>query len=182
MANNNNPHGFRPLMRTLSGGWTQVQEFKKAVGLGTACFQWDVVGRVADGSIDVAGNLTPGTTLWSGVALNFGAASKATTHIVIVSPNAVFEAQDDDTVTGILEVDMGLNANLVATAGDATLKISKHQINHTGINTTNTLDLHMLQKYALVLGDAGQSNDYGPNCRIEVIFNKHRMASGVAGV
>ena len=176
MSNVNNPHGFRPLMRTIDGGFPSTREFKKVVGLGTAVFEWDVVGRVADGSIDVAGNLTPGTTNWSGVALNYGAASTATNHIVIESPGAVFEAQDDDTVTGLVEADMGLNANLVATAGDATLKRSKHQINHTGVDVTNSLDLHLLSKYDV------PDNAYGPNCRIEVIFNKHRMNGLTVGV
>src|SRR6267154_1862909 len=182
MANVNHPHGLRPVMRTLGGGFPFVSELKKLVGATKAVFMWDVVARIAGGSIDVAGNLTPGTTIWSGVALNFGAAATATSHLVIVSPLALYEAQDNDTVTGLIETDMGLNANIIATAGDATLKLSKHQIDRSTKNTTSTLDLHLLQKYTTVLGDSAESNDYGPNCRVEVIFNAHRMGSvGTAG-
>jgi hypothetical protein len=182
MSNVNHPHGFRPLMRTLTGGFPSTNEYLKAVTLATAVFMWDVVQRVADGSIDVAGNGTPGTTNWTGVALNWGAALKATAHIVIDSPFAVFEAQDNDAVTGTLITDMGANANIVATAGDAVLKLSKHQIDQSTIAVTSTLDLHLLRKYTLPLGDAFESNDYGPNARIEVVFNKHRMGLATAGV
>lgn len=182
MANTNNPHGLRPLMRTIDGGFPMVFEIQKGSGVALACFQWDVVARIAGGTLDVAGDLTPGTTLWSGVALNYGAASLLTTHTVIVSPGATYEAQDDDTVTGTVATRMGLNANIVATAGNTSTKISKHQINHSTFATTSSLDLHLLQKYTTVLGDSVESNDYGPNCRVEVIFNGQRMNGETAGV
>src|SRR5512139_1552657 len=98
MANVDNPHGLRPLARTLSGGMPWVQLFTKAVGYATAIFQHDAVNQVADGSIEASA--TPGTTLYSGVALNYGAASTATEHLVITSPDAIFEAQDDQAATG----------------------------------------------------------------------------------
>lgn len=172
MANVDNPHGLRSLMRTLSGGCPTIDQFAKAVGYGTAIFIGDAVNRVADGSIEASA--TPGTTLYTGVALNHGAASKATTHLVITSPDAIYEAQDEGT--GVAAADEGLNANLVLNAGSATTKISGHEINGATKATTATLDVKLLKLLDV------PDNAAGSNARVEVMFNKHRMAMAVAGV
>lgn len=175
MSNANNPHGFRPLGFCLGGGPPVLQSFAKAVGYATAIFPFDLVQRAADGSIDTS--ITPGTTLISGVALDFGAASTATNHMVIISPDAMFEAQDNAGGAGILAVDLQLNANcIVSVAGNATSKLSGHQIADSTKATTSTLDLHLLQLLNV------PENAFGPNARIEVVINKHRMNPGVAGV
>ena len=174
MANVNAPHGLSYLGRTLAGGRPTVESFQKAAAFGTALFIGDAVARAADGTINVT--ITPGTTLYSGVCLNWGAASTLTDHLVITSPDAMFEAQDDDNVTGTLAVDVGLNGNLVLTAGDALTLLSKHQVARSTEAVTATLDVKILRKYDV------PTNDYGPNCRLEIYFNKHRMHPAVAGV
>jgi len=161
-------------MRTLSGGVPHVQLFKKVVGYGTALFMWDAVFRVADGSVDKSG--TPGTTLYSGVNLNHGAASKATEHLVIVAPDAVFECQDNADTDGFAEADMGLNVNLELNAGSATLLTSGHELDESTVDVTNSLDVHMLQKLDV------PDNDYGAHLRVEIVFNKHRMGLVAVGV
>lgn len=174
MANRDNPHGLHPLMRTMGGGVPRVDYFAKVVGYGTALFIGDAVFRVADGSIDKSG--TPGTTAYSGVNLNWGAASTATNHVVIISPNALFEAQDNNDSDGTAEADMGLNANLELNAGSATTLISGHEIDESTENTTSTLDVHLLGKLNV------PDNAYGGWCRVEIMFNKHRMAPATAGI
>ncbi len=179
MANNNNPHGLRPIMRTLEGGFPTVRPYNKAVGTLTGIFINDAVVMIADGSVSAAtGDITPGTTAYSGVSLSFGITTKATKHLVIVSPSAVYEAQDDDSGAGILAADIGLNANIALGAGSATTLLSAHTIHDTGKNTTNSLDLHLLQLLAVPDNDPAG----GPFARVEVIFNKHRMAGVTAGV
>lgn len=176
MANVNNPHGLRPLMRTMDGGEIQLFPMNKVVGYGTALFIQDVVNRVGSGNLQGGG--TPGTTLWSGVTLNGGAASTATTHQVLVSSAAVYEAQDGNISAGILATHIGQNANLTFTvAGSATRpNYSGHQIDDNTVQTTSTLDLHLLALLNV------PNNAFGPNARIEVIFNKSRMAGSAAGV
>jgi hypothetical protein len=174
MANRDNPHGLASLGRTLSGGCPSVSQYTKDADGATAIFVNDVVARDDDGKINPGG--TPGTTTWQGVALNHGAGSTITKHLVVDSPDALFEAQDNAATDGFAEVDMGLNANLVFGAGSAISLLSGHEINETGVNTTNTLDLHLLR-----LLDA-PDNAYGAWGRIEVVFNKHRLLPGVAGV
>lgn len=173
MANLNNPHGCRPLGISLSGGPQLFEHFLKVVGYGTAIFRYDAVNRVADGSIEVS--ITPGTTNISGVSMNYGAASTATEHEVLVSPDALFEAQGDDG-TGFAAADEGLNCNLILTAGNATTKQSKHQLDASTVNTTNTLDVKVLKLF-----DDG-INVAGGYARVEFLFNKHRMTPVIAGV
>ena len=174
MANIDNPHGLRPLGICLGGGPQVFEEYSKAATYGTAIFVYDAVNRVADNTIEASA--TPGTTLYSGVALNYGAASSKTTHLVLISPDAIFEAQDDDDTTGLVEADMGLNANLILGAGSTTTHVSKHEIDQSTAQTTNTLDVHLLRLLNV------PDNAAGAHARVELVFNKHRMAPGVAGV
>jgi hypothetical protein len=177
VSNVNNPHGLRPLMRTMSGGEIQLFPFLKLVGYGTALFVFDVVNRVTGGAIQGGG--TPGTTVWSGVTLNGGAASTATTHQVLVSEDAVYEAQDGNFLAGIVAANLGQNANLNLTVAGSTTRpnLSGHQIDDNTVATTSSLDLHLLNLLNV------PNNALGPYARVEVRFNKQRMAgAGVAGV
>lgn len=176
MANVDNPHGLMSLGKTLSGGHPQIEEFLKAVGYGTAIFPGDAVNQVADGSIDKSA--TPGTTAYSGVALTGGAASTATAHICIVSPDAVFEAQDDGDSATLAATDIGLNANLILGAGSASLNRSGHEVDTSTAAVTATLDVKILRLFKIPT----VQNDWGINVRLEIAFNKHRMAPGVVGI
>lgn len=175
MANVDNPHGLRPLMRTLDGGFPMIREFSKDASEGTAIFINDAVNREDDGNIEAA-SATPGTTLYTGVSLNYGAASTLTKHLVIISPGAIYEAQDNNDTDGFVAADMGLNANIELNAGSATTLISGHEIDESTINTTNSLDLHLWELLDV------PDNEAGAHCRVVVTFNKHRLAAGVAGV
>ena len=173
MANRDNPHGLRPLGRTMAGGVPFVEEFSKASTY-TALYIWDAVNRVADGTIEASA--TPGSTLYSGVNLIAGATLTATTHLVMTSPDALYEAQDNAATDGFAEADMGLNANLVLGTGSATTLISGHEINETGADVTATLDVHLLRLFP------APDNAAGAWSRVEIIFNKHRMAQDNVGV
>ena len=173
MANTDNPHGLQPLGRTALGGEGVLDEFDKDVGEATAIFRHDVVSQEADGSF-VAGG-TPGTTRFHGVSLNHGAALKATTHLVLISPFQLYSAQDNAAVDGFALADRGLNANFEFNAGDATTKKSGHEINETGAAVTGTLDCKLIRLLK------AQGNAYGANGDWEITINKHFFAEG-AGV
>lgn len=175
MPNVDNPHGLQTLGRTMAGGFPTVESFQKAASFGTALFIGDAVARAADGTINTT--ITPGTTLYSGVNLNYGAASTLTDHLVITSPDALFEAQDNNSTDGFAAADMGLNANLELNAGSALTQLSGHEINESTANTTSTLDVKLLRLLQ------SPDNSYGTGWgRFEIIFNKHRMHPAVAGV
>ncbi|MCC7235594.1 MAG: hypothetical protein IT163_09845 [Bryobacterales bacterium] len=174
MANIDNPSGLTCLGKCTGGGHPQVDLFTKVVGYNKAIFPGDAVNQVADGSIETSA--TPGTTLYSGVALNYGAALTATEHLVIFTPDAVFEAQDDGDSDTMTAADIGLNANLILGAGVvATLK-SGHEIDTNTADVGAGLDVKLLRK-------ANKPNNaWGANVRMEIAFNKQRFALGVAGI
>lgn len=173
MANRDNPHGLLTLGRNFNGGMPHLTQWAKAVGLGTALFPGDAVIRLADGSISSA--FTAGTSLFSGVNLNWGAASTATSHIVIDDDRALFEAQDDGAV-GIVVADEGLNANLIAGAGSATTQKSGQEVNGATLAVTATLDVHILELLKQ------PDNEPGAFARVVIMFNKHRMIANTVGV
>ncbi len=177
MANVNNPHGLRPTMRTLSGGFLSLFPFTKLVGYGTGIFQWDPVCRVTGGAIQAL--TTAGTTLFSGVALSYSPASTAAVISCIIAPDAVYEAQDSNVLAGIVAANIGQNANLVAGAGNALRpNLSGWTINDNTVATTNTLDVHLLN----LVNTPTSDNNYGPYARVEVMINRSRMANQVVGV
>ena len=173
MANVDNPHGLRPLCRTLGGGEPQVREFAKDSSGGNI-FIHDVVNREADGNITAGG--TPGTTTFTGVSLNYSATGVAGTHLVMISPGAEYVAQDNADTDGFAAADLGLNVNFEFNAGDADSFVSGHELDESTVDTTATLDAKMHSLW----GDP--NNAHGANADIVITFNGHRLANAVAGV
>lgn len=171
MANRDNPHGLLPVGRTLHGGPGMVMERSKPATDGTAIFLFDAV------AIATAGAITAGRgAAFMGVALNGGALSTLTNHLIIADPLAVFDVQDNDDTDGVTEANIGKNADLECNAGSATTGISGHELDESSINTTNTLDV-------MILGLVNApDNAYGEHARVEVVFNRHALAIGRTGV
>jgi hypothetical protein len=180
MANPNSPFGFRPTMRTLTGGSGTVVPAHKLVGYGTALFMNDCVTHAAAGTknnlcIDAA--ITPGTTPVLGVNLIYGAASTATNHAIVMAAGAIFVAQGDGTgATFLVAASLQKTANLALTAGNTATKVSKHSISETSLATTNTLDV----KVRGLFQDA--SNVLGQYAKVFVTFNNLVEADQKAGI
>lgn len=170
MTNVNNPHGLRPAMRTLSGGAPQIETFTKAAAYAYAIYKWDPVTELAGVLNGPANGITVGTTRFLGVCLAWSPVSTLATLPVMVSPDAVFEAQGDGSSgTNIAAGTMGYNANLnISTAGGGvTRDNSGVQVNESSVATTSTLDVRILQLLNAI------DNAYGANGRVELKFNKH---------
>jgi hypothetical protein len=181
MANGNNPHGLRPLMRSLYGGNVQIEEYNVPATT-AAIFIHDAVIALTGGSV-ITGAITPmvaaGTGTPVGVSLDYFAsnAAAALSHRVIHSPDSVFEAQDDGVGGGIVLANLGKNANLAfTTAGSTSSRISGMQIGTASVNTTNTLDV-MLHRLLNI-----PNNAFGANAIIEITFNRHFYGLGRTGV
>ena len=170
MANVDYPHGFRPV-RHISGVPFQLEAFTKAASYGTALFIGDAVNQVADSTLETNG--TPGTTLISGVCMNYGALSTLTDHLVIADPFVIFEAQTDGS---LVTADQGLNANILYGAGSTTTHISAYEINSATEDTTSTLDVKLLRLSPI------HGNASGTNSVWEVQWNNHRRLAASAGV
>lgn len=171
MSNVNNPYGLKPLMRTIDGGAPQTEAWTKQASYAAAIFKWDPVTLLAGYLNGPASGLTAGTTRLLGVALNWAAASTLSTHLVMTSPHAVFDAQGDGSSAGnMVAAKMGYNANLNyggTAGGGVTRDNSGVQITESTIATTSTLDVRLLN----LLQDP--TNAFGANARIELYINKH---------
>lgn len=180
MANVNYPFGFRPMMRTTAGGQVSAVAAHKLVGYGTALFIGDAVTHAASGTkntacIDAA--ITPGTTAVLGVNLNWGAASTATDHTIVLAEfGAVFLVQGDGTGSFLLVTTLSKNANIALTAGRTDLKTSKHSLSETSLAATNTLDLKVRKLFE------SPDNVVGQYARVEVTFNNLVGADQKVGI
>lgn len=172
MPNVNNPHGLRPTMRNLFGGPVEVQEYAKLAGVATAIFRNDVV------SVVTGGRIQPGrATAIVGVSLDYGKPSTQTNHKIIISPGAVYEAQDNDASVGLLQSDVGKNANIsVAVAGNTSTLVSGHQIDKASVAVTNTLDAQLDRMLA------DPTVEFGPYARFELRLNLSFFMLGRTGV
>jgi len=172
MANRDNPNGFSPWGRTLQGGELELRPYTKLATYATAIYPGDVVNQVASG--DLERSITPSTTLIVGVALDYGAASTLTDHMVADQPDMIFVAQtNDDTIT---VADKGSKADVVLGTGSLVLKRSRDEINGATVLTTGTLDLILLRLARI------QGNADGEWARWEVVINKHLLNKGATGI
>lgn len=173
MANVNNPHGLKPLLRTEAGGAPQLEEFTKAAAYAQPIYKWDPVTLLLGVLNGPASGITPGTTRYLGVSMNWSILSTLAKHQVMVSPAAIYEVQGDGSGTSgtvIAAATVGFNANLnVASVagGGVTRDNSGVQLTESTIAVTATLDV----KYLQLLNEIG--NAYGLNGRVEIRFNKH---------
>jgi hypothetical protein len=178
MANVNNPHGFRPLLRSISGGpGAACLQVSKLAGYATALFIGDAVTKVSGSTQNwpaVSAAITPGTTAVMGVNIVYGAASTATNHLIIPVDSQIFEVQANGTVN-ITAAMLNQNANINLGAGSATLQISGHVLDSNTMATTNTLDLHVMQLWQSV------DNAVGQYARLEVKFNSNVYGNQQAG-
>lgn len=157
MANPDRPNGFRAVPPFL--GTSLYQKDASA----SAIYQGDFVIGEADGSIDVA---TAGATGLIGVADGYTVASTADSLVVHDAIDQVYVGQDDGAGTTPAQTHVGNNADILATAGDSTLKQSRQEIDISTVNTT-TQQLRLKEFY--------QHSEYsiGANSLWKVVMNEH---------
>ena len=188
MSNNNWPHGFQPVMVDTAGAPVGCKQYAKPASDTNAIYQCDLVRKLAN-STYVQGSQfptpgcqtfstgTPGTTLILGASLNAGVASKASLHLVVDDPTAIFSAQTDGSTAFSVASHAGKNANVNNTAQSNPLySVSAMQVNSGTIAATAGQDLRILGLVPLV------GNSEGANAIVEVLILKHQYAQGSAGV
>lgn len=188
MANVNFPFGFRPIIRE-GGSPFSVNEYGKAAADVNPIFAFDLVGKLTGGTpfplpenstynlprIQSATQLTPGTSLYLGAALSYGAASVGSVHPVADQIDVVFIAQVSGAGSVTTANAAGLNANVLNTLSVLTTKMSQMQVNGGGIAATAALDLR-IKKIAMIV-----PNVEGANAIVEVLINKHAYGQQTAG-
>lgn len=205
MANKDAPSGLRPV-RFLSGApWNgQTNMYLIASGDGTATFVGDVVklagsaggaGTVVNG-IDVEGMPTvvqavAGDTLLLGAVVGFlplqtnlqtlhRAASTARIALVVDDPWVIYEVQEDGVTNTVVDVDIGLNADLIVAAGSTTTGQSAMELDSSTV-TAGTANLRILRLVPRGENNLGtnattSSSDY-TNAKFEVLINEHSFKS-----
>lgn len=190
MANPNNPFGFKPVSRMGGSPWSLTQYAKAAADANYAIFMNDIVYKSATSAADPTGatpvlvagcrsaqNGTPGTTLWLGPSLNYGAISTLTMHYVADQPDLITVVQVDATTSVVSATHAGYNANLLATGGSTTTKQSAMTLDHTTLATTATFDFKILAVSTQI------PNVEGVYAIVEVLCNKHQYgAQGTVGI
>jgi hypothetical protein len=186
MANTNNVFGFLPVGRAGGGPWS-VREYAKAAAHTQALFRGDIVSKSA---VSVASpfvgapipgvtslqNGTPGTTLWLGANLNFGAAATATVHYVADDPFTMFIGQGNDNTSLTVASMAGKNANFVTGAGNATIKQSTMSFASGSTATTAGLDVRLERMFNR------PDNAEGAFAIFEITIMKHSTTQASAGV
>jgi hypothetical protein len=166
MANQNIPHGFRPVRSNAGGvGQPKISYFtlaaaNSAIGLGDALI-------MSSGDVDIA---TASAAL-IGIAAEAKAASTGGKIAVWADPQQEFEGQTDDG-TGVATsavLAIGKNINLVATAPSAGK--SKMELDESSAATTATLPFKIIGLYT------DPQNAYGEFNRLVVKINNHVLGS-----
>lgn len=188
MANINAPFGFRPIIRQ-GGAPFSLTTYGKPASDTNALYAFDVVKKVSGKvalpesssyylpTIQTGYQGTPGTTLWVGASISYGAASVLTVHPVCDEVDLILMAQCKTGTTIATDTHVGRNANLsTTTAGSATTKQSGLAIDGATIATTSTLDFRILRVSTI------SPNAEGDSAILEVTINKHFYGQQTAGV
>lgn len=188
MANPNTPFGFRPLIRN-GGSPFSVTEYAKAAADANAIFAFDIVIKNTTSAalpertdlllpgIQTGYQATPGTSVYVGASLAFGAASTLTVHPVSDEVDVVLLVQCKTGTTIATGSHVGKNGNLSNTqAGSTTTKMSKQALDGATIAATSTLDFRIRQVSFI------SPNAEGDSAILEVTINKHFYGPATAGL
>jgi len=184
MPNTNAPRGFVPI-RHLSGGTIRSSRYSIASGSGNAIHYGDLVKLLATGYIDVA---AAGDTNIIGVFQGWNskdasgdvrferrwAAGQTTLGgadadaDVIDDPAVIFEAQ----ASTFALTNVGNNADITATAGDAVSGLSRHSIDMSSPGS-GTAQIRILR--------LSSGSETGAFAKVECLINEHLLKSA-AGI
>lgn len=172
MANADLPRGFRPYGNI------------KSIGIyiaGGTIYPGDAVKfeTGASNTTQKRARVVAGTAAAAlcGVALNY-AVSGAEVRVAD-DPSQLFIGQADGAEFDANE-DLGLNAPIVATAGDSVYKVSRMEIDSSDLATTATDELKIMG----IVDRQDGKNTFGANVELIVKINNHQLGSstGTAGV
>ncbi|MBU0959738.1 MAG: hypothetical protein KKB31_07365 [Nanoarchaeota archaeon] len=173
MANRDAPRGLVP-HQTTQGGPPRIGTYNKDA-LAAAIYIGDAVILEADGNVAVystgGGNLL-------GVSAEYVTASTAKSNFKVYDdPFTLFRIQDDATgLTASTQSSVGNNADILATAGNQTTKLSKQELDISG-HTAGVAQLRIVGLYNV------PGNAWGSWSELLVTINEHVLLPlGRAGI
>lgn len=186
MTNPTTLQGFRPIIR-LGGSPFSLTQYGKAAADANPIYAFDLVGHLTGGTplplpenpafnlsrVQDGSQLTPGTSLWLGASLSYGAASSGTVHPVADELDCVFLCRAGTSAVSMTTANAaGLNVNVKLQAGSASTKMSLMGADDSTFAATSSLDLR-IQKISMI-----SPNVEGANTLLEVTINKHALGQG----
>ena len=169
MANVNQPRGFFPVRHLLGA---QIESKKYILTTGATVYRGDLLKAVAAGTVQAAS--AGDGTIVVGVAAEYksDAASAGGVEVLVYDdPYIVFGVQADGSVAA---ADVFNTANHTAGSGNATTKVSGHQLNAANIGTGSQLK---------IIGKIDEpNNNWEAYVDLEVLINQHQYKASVAGV
>jgi len=158
MSNTNKPFGLRPVRHLNGTPWNGKLNEYFCTGAVGAVYPGDLVKL--QGTTDANGvpQAIPGTAGATAIGVCVGVKPTAAyinqlyrtdstdrTLLVCDDPTVIFEIQEDSDGGNVAAASVGLNANIVATAGSTTTEMSGHVLDSSSVNTTATLNLRILR-------------------------------------
>lgn len=159
MANLNRPRGFEPKGKKLRSNYYVNSS-------GAAIFPGDMVMWDAGNAGQVTASAGGAAEKLLGSALTYAAASA--TVLVCDDPDQLYEVQADSTSVDNVD-DVGKYCEVKATAGDATYKTSRQEIDT--VAATDTKPLRIVQI------DTNPNNAVGDSCQVVVQINPKALVA-----
>lgn len=145
--------------------WGEVLRAQRYVA-DEAIYPGDFVNLNSSGKVEPA----DASEALLGVALGY-ASTDGDSVMIADHPDQMFRIQADDADIDA-QTDMGLNYNIVATAGDSTYKLSRMELDSDSAATTASLPLKLLD------WDRRPDNALGAQVDCIVKINNHELAGG----
>lgn len=161
MANLDRPCGFRPYGPVKAS---------KVMEAGSAIYPGDAVKLASDGQVDSA---SAGNTLF-GVALTYASAAGADV-LVSYDPSQLYTVQSDETEASAQTV-VGLNADIVATAGNSTYKASRQELDSSVAAAGGS------QQLTIMGYEKRPDNAFGAQVDLIVKINENQLVDSFAGI
>ena len=200
MANVDRPRGLIPVQHIGGSTWNGKTNMYLMTGATGATYVGDLVQLGAAGGIagqevngiDCEGlpTVVPATAGSGGVGVVVGFLPLQTNletkyrvdstdriALVVDDPGVIFEIQEVSGGTALTSTEVGLNANIVAGAGNTTTGVSGFEVNNSGEATTADLDLRLM---GLV---KRPDNAYGEHAKWLVMISTHQLntMTGITG-
>jgi hypothetical protein len=181
LANINSPFGFRPVARA-GGAPFSTTKYAKPASDSNTIFMFDMVHKVTGAvllpesptnyylpTVQTGYQGTPGTTLWQGASMNYGAASTLTVHMVTDEIDVIYIAQSTSSTSITTSGYVGKNApiDVSTNTGSTTTKQSGMGV---GTPVTTQGDDLRVQRVAMI-----SPNAEGEYAILEVTLNKSEL-------
>ncbi len=161
MANLDRPNGFQPY-----GDIKQIAVMQA----GSACYPGDMLTLAADGQVDPA---SAGSKI-IGCCLSYASAAGQNVN-VSVDPSQLYSVQADETHINAQSL-VGNVADILATAGNSTYKLSRQELNSDVAADGGS------QQLLIVSLDPSVNNAFGAQARVLVRVNESQFADSFAGI